>query len=125
MSSVFEEIREPAARNVPVRRVSITVTGEKRTAHIEPRLLLAHLLRQGFKGYDNMTTEEIAEQYAKGNTSAAQQSALDGLEDDESAALNDMSPDPYAVDDKGEAANTISPDEDDAPALPEEEEPVV
>jgi aerobic carbon-monoxide dehydrogenase small subunit len=47
--SLFEEIREPAAADVPVKRVSITVNGEKRTADIEPRLLLAHLLRQGFK----------------------------------------------------------------------------
>lgn len=47
MSSLFEEIREPAAGDVPVRRVSITVNGEKRTADVEPRLLLAHLLRQG------------------------------------------------------------------------------
>jgi carbon-monoxide dehydrogenase small subunit len=49
MSSLFEEIREPVAGDVPVRRVTITVNGEKRTAEIEPRLLLAHLLRQGFK----------------------------------------------------------------------------
>ena len=49
MSSLYEEIREPAAGDVPVRRVTITVNGEKRTAEIEPRLLLAHLLRQGFK----------------------------------------------------------------------------
>jgi carbon-monoxide dehydrogenase small subunit len=49
MSSLFEEIREPAADNVPVRRVSMTVNGERRTADVEPRLLLAHLLRQGFK----------------------------------------------------------------------------
>src|SRR5512146_608936 len=49
MSSLFNEIREPAADDVPVRRVSITVNGETRTAEVEPRLLLAHLLRQGFK----------------------------------------------------------------------------
>jgi carbon-monoxide dehydrogenase small subunit len=47
--SLYEEIREPAAADVPVKRVSITVNGEKRTADVEPRLLLAHLLRQGFK----------------------------------------------------------------------------
>ena len=34
---------------MPVRRVTITVNGEKRTADVEPRLLLAHLLRQGFR----------------------------------------------------------------------------
>ena len=49
MSSLFEEIREPVAGDVPVRRVTITVNGEQRTAEIEPRLLLAHLLRQGFR----------------------------------------------------------------------------
>jgi carbon-monoxide dehydrogenase small subunit len=49
MSSLFEEIREEPASSVPVRRVTITVNGERRTADIEPRLLLAHLLRQGLK----------------------------------------------------------------------------
>jgi aerobic carbon-monoxide dehydrogenase small subunit len=49
MSSLFEEVREPVDGDVPVRRVSITVNGEKRTADVEPRLLLAHLLRQGLK----------------------------------------------------------------------------
>jgi carbon-monoxide dehydrogenase small subunit len=48
MSGLYEEIREQPAGDVPVRRVSITVNGAKRTADIEPRLLLAHLLRQGF-----------------------------------------------------------------------------
>ena len=47
--SLYEEIREPAAADVPVNRVSIMVNGQKRTADVEPRLLLAHLLRQGFK----------------------------------------------------------------------------
>ena len=32
-----------------MRRVTITVNGERRTADVEPRLLLAHLLRQGLK----------------------------------------------------------------------------
>jgi carbon-monoxide dehydrogenase small subunit len=49
MSGLFEEIHEPPAADVPTRRVSITVNGDKRVAQIEPRLLLAHLLRQGFK----------------------------------------------------------------------------
>jgi len=46
--ALFEEVSERADA-VPVRRVTITVNGEKRTADIEPRLLLAHLLRQGLK----------------------------------------------------------------------------
>jgi carbon-monoxide dehydrogenase small subunit len=49
MSSLFEEIRSQPTAQVPVRRVTITVNGEPRTADIEPRLLLAHLLRQGLK----------------------------------------------------------------------------
>ena len=46
---VRRDHREPAADDVPVRRVTITVNGERRTADIEPRLLLAHLLRQGLR----------------------------------------------------------------------------
>jgi len=46
MTSLFTEISEPG-EGIPTRRVTITVNGERRTAEIEPRLLLAHLLRQG------------------------------------------------------------------------------
>ena len=49
MTSLFEEISPEPADDVPVRRVTITVNGERRTADVEPRLLLAHLLRQGFR----------------------------------------------------------------------------
>ena len=49
MSSLFEEIAAEPAPTSPVRRVTITVNGQQRTADIEPRLLLAHLLRQGFR----------------------------------------------------------------------------
>ena len=49
MSGLFEEIREQPAGDVPIRRVSVTINGQRRTADIEPRLLLAHLLRQGFR----------------------------------------------------------------------------
>jgi aerobic carbon-monoxide dehydrogenase small subunit len=49
MTSLFEEINPSAPADVPVRRVTITVNGEPRIADVEPRLLLAHLLRQGFK----------------------------------------------------------------------------
>jgi carbon-monoxide dehydrogenase small subunit len=49
MTGLYEEIREEPAADVPVRRVSITVNGAKRRADVEPRLLLAHLLRQAFK----------------------------------------------------------------------------
>ena len=49
MSTLFEEIPDAPAEGVPVRRVSMHVNGRKRTADVEPRLLLAHLLRQGFQ----------------------------------------------------------------------------
>jgi aerobic carbon-monoxide dehydrogenase small subunit len=48
MTSLFEEITDHPEDGVPVRRVSVTVNGRKRVADVEPRLLLAHLLRQGF-----------------------------------------------------------------------------
>jgi aerobic carbon-monoxide dehydrogenase small subunit len=49
MSSLYDEISPAAPDDVPVLRVTITVNGEKRAADVEPRLLLAHLLRYGFK----------------------------------------------------------------------------
>jgi carbon-monoxide dehydrogenase small subunit len=49
MTSYFEEISPAAPDTVPLRRVTINLNGRPRTAEIEPRLLLAHLLRSGFK----------------------------------------------------------------------------
>jgi len=49
MSSLYDEISAPPAGDVPVRRITVTVNGEARTADVEPRLLLSHLLRQGFQ----------------------------------------------------------------------------
>lgn len=49
MTSLFEEITPGASDDVPTRRITITLNGERRTANVEPRLLLAHLIRQGFK----------------------------------------------------------------------------
>ncbi|MGC9962321.1 MAG: (2Fe-2S)-binding protein [Acidimicrobiales bacterium] len=49
MTSLYEERRAPVADGVAVRRITITVNGETRIAEVEPRLLLAHLLRQGFR----------------------------------------------------------------------------
>jgi aerobic carbon-monoxide dehydrogenase small subunit len=49
MTSLFEEIRPSPESGVPTRRVTITVNGETHVAEIEPRLLLAHLLRQGLR----------------------------------------------------------------------------
>lgn len=47
MTSLFEEVRDDAGDDVPVRRVAVTVNGVRRTADIEPRLLLVHFIRQG------------------------------------------------------------------------------
>ena len=53
MSTLYEEVRPSvggaADDAVPVRRVELTVNGERRAADVEPRLLLAHLLRNGFR----------------------------------------------------------------------------
>jgi carbon-monoxide dehydrogenase small subunit len=49
MTSLFQEVAPEPEGGVATRRVTVTVNGEKRAADVEPRLLLAHLLRQGFK----------------------------------------------------------------------------
>src|ERR1700689_2056735 len=49
MTSLYEERRAPVADDVPVRRITIMVNGEHRIAEVEPRPLLAHLLRQGLQ----------------------------------------------------------------------------
>ena len=49
MTSLFEEISPEPADDIPVRRVTLTLNGVRRAAEIEPRLLLAHLLRNGFR----------------------------------------------------------------------------
>jgi carbon-monoxide dehydrogenase small subunit len=47
--SLFEEVKTQHNSDIPVRRITINVNGEARTANVEPRLLLADLLRQGLK----------------------------------------------------------------------------
>jgi carbon-monoxide dehydrogenase small subunit len=48
MTSLFQEITPEAADEIPVREITVTVNGQRRSAVVEPRLMLAHLLRQGF-----------------------------------------------------------------------------
>ena len=48
MTTLYEEITPSPADDVPVRQITLTVNGESRTVMVEPRLLLVHLLRQGF-----------------------------------------------------------------------------
>lgn len=49
MTSLYDEVSPAPAADVPTKRVTINVNGESRTVDVEPRLLLAHLLRQGLK----------------------------------------------------------------------------
>jgi carbon-monoxide dehydrogenase small subunit len=49
MTSIFEEVAPEPAGDIPVRRVTLTLNGVRRAAEVEPRLLLAHLLRNGFR----------------------------------------------------------------------------
>ncbi len=48
MTSLYEEIT-PTSSDIPIKRITLTLNGESRTVDVEPRLLLAHLIRQGFK----------------------------------------------------------------------------
>jgi carbon-monoxide dehydrogenase small subunit len=49
MTTLYSEPAPEAAGDVPVRRISFTNNGEKKTAEVEPRLLLAHLIRYGLR----------------------------------------------------------------------------
>ena len=49
MTSLYNEVAADPGADVPTRRITITVNGEPRTVDVEPRLLLAHLLRQGLQ----------------------------------------------------------------------------
>ncbi len=49
MTTLMEEITPDPSDDVNVQKITLTVNGEQRAAMVEPRLLLAHLLRQGFK----------------------------------------------------------------------------
>ena len=49
MTSLFEEVTPAGNDDIPVTRVDLKVNGERRAADVEPRLLLAHLLRNGFR----------------------------------------------------------------------------
>jgi len=49
MTSLFAEVSAESSSDIPVRRITVRVNGAERTVDVEPRLLLAHLIRQGFK----------------------------------------------------------------------------
>ncbi len=47
MTIVYEDRGDETEAAVPVCRIKFTVNGQKKIAEVEPRLLLAHLIRQG------------------------------------------------------------------------------
>jgi carbon-monoxide dehydrogenase small subunit len=49
MTSLFEEITPVGSGDIPIKRITLRLNGVTRTVDVEPRLLLAHLIRQGFK----------------------------------------------------------------------------
>ena len=46
MTIVYDDVEEST---VPTRRIRFTINGDKKVAEVEPRLLLAHLIRQGLR----------------------------------------------------------------------------
>jgi carbon-monoxide dehydrogenase small subunit len=49
MTSLFAAVSAESSVDTPVRRITVSVNGERHTLDVEPRLLLAHLIRQGLK----------------------------------------------------------------------------
>jgi aerobic carbon-monoxide dehydrogenase small subunit len=47
MTTVYDDLGDQAAGEVPVRRIRFTINGVKKVAEVEPRLLLSHLIRRG------------------------------------------------------------------------------
>ena len=47
MTMVYDDLGDEAAAEVPMRRIRFTINGAKKVAEIEPRLLLADLIRRG------------------------------------------------------------------------------
>jgi carbon-monoxide dehydrogenase small subunit len=48
MTMVYDDPGD-AVSDVPMRRIKFTINGDKKIAEVEPRLLLAHLIRQGMR----------------------------------------------------------------------------
>jgi carbon-monoxide dehydrogenase small subunit len=49
MTTVHEDRDQSAGNEMPERRIVFRVNGEEKVVDVEPRLLLAHLLRQGLR----------------------------------------------------------------------------
>ena len=49
MTTVYDDLDGQEANGVPMRRIRFSINGDKKVAEVEPRLLLAHLIRQGLR----------------------------------------------------------------------------
>jgi len=49
MTTVYDDLDGQEATGVPMRRIRFSINGDKKVAEVEPRLLLAHLIRQGLR----------------------------------------------------------------------------
>jgi len=47
MTIIYEETGEEGGAEIPQQRIMLRVNGRKAVAEVEPRLLLAHLIRHG------------------------------------------------------------------------------
>jgi carbon-monoxide dehydrogenase small subunit len=47
MTIVYDDVAEDGS--IPMTRIRFTINGDKKVAEVEPRLLLAHLIRQGLR----------------------------------------------------------------------------
>ena len=47
MTMVYDDHSDEAEPDIPMRRIRFTINGQKKIAEVEPRLLLAHLIRRG------------------------------------------------------------------------------
>ncbi len=47
MTSLFTKVSPEPTADAGVRRVTVSINGNQHTVDVEPRLLLAHLIRQG------------------------------------------------------------------------------
>ena len=47
MTSLFTRVSPEPTTDVEVRRITVSINGNQHTVDVEPRLLLAHLIRQG------------------------------------------------------------------------------
>ena len=49
MTSLFAVVPAESSDDTPVRRITVSVNGKRHTLDVEPRLLLAHMIRQGLE----------------------------------------------------------------------------